>query len=236
MPVSSVDLTKMVNYENEAKKWNWILASDSIVDGTKESDPIEPEAKAWDPTKLQAYSWVWVGTDVDPFSATRINWWWSFFKDNILQTNMFWFVDIDGNPLKTEWFGKLFLTKKVYKWLNIEAEYTFTWSGNNVMKFWLSFAWKTKNWWYKITVLPLNSTWQSIWESFDVKVWWNRKIWDKWSLSAFVDVTWLKSFYWETEFAYNFWENIAAFAQVRYGGLIEDPFLRGVGWVRLNIK
>lgn len=118
-------------------------------------------------------------------------------------------------------------------WFNIDAEYVFTWSGNNVMKFWLSFAGKTKNWWYKITVLPMNSSWKA----FNVKVWWSTKIWDNWNLSAFIDVDWInKSFYWETEFVYDFWKNIAWFVQARYGGPIEDPFLRWIGWIRLNIK
>jgi hypothetical protein len=29
--------------------------------------------------------------------------------------------------------------------------------------------------------------------------------------------------------------NLALFAQARYGGLIKEPFVQGVAWIRLNI-
>jgi len=122
---------------------------------------VDEGKKELDVTKFQIYEWIWIWTKQDPFNAMRIQWWWTLLKWNkILETGMFWFFDIDWNPLETKWFGKLMLNKKIYKWLGTWAEYTFTWSWNNVTKLWLFYAWKTIN--------VIVSAWRKVWKNWNI--------------------------------------------------------------------
>ena len=229
----AISIIKEGNSEGFSDEWK---NKDKTSTDPIKTDSITIDEQSGDSAEIQAYLGAWVWMQDKPFSALRIQGWSSLFKDNILQTDVFWFVDIDGNPLENTWYGELCLSKDIYKGVAIEATYVFTWSGNNEMKFWLSYGGILKNGWYKVAAYPISFSWK-LWKSFDIILEWSTKIWKKWNMSSFIEIYWLdKSFYWETEFAYDFWKHIAWFVQARYGGPIKDPFLTWLAWIRLNIK
>ncbi|MDR0650637.1 MAG: hypothetical protein LBG59_04475 [Candidatus Peribacteria bacterium] len=93
-----------------------------------------------------------------------------FFKGDILQTDMYAFMDMDGNPLTSIPFGKVQLSKQIYKGWNIEGIYTFTGKGNNTMQYGISYAGALPEGGYKLKLLPLNHNGNPLDTSFDISL------------------------------------------------------------------
>ncbi len=221
----------------------WVEKFILIKDITTASLSETPKA---DYAMLQIDQWAKIGTNTKLTSATRISAYGSFWKK--LNTSAFAFMNLDGNPLKTKWFGKLSLSQQVYKWLNLEGVYTFaTWT--NIVHFWVSYTQKMADWSVKLTLLPLSTEWKAftVGLSFNQSLW---KEWKWWKLSSFVQVDFLdKQAYWETEWSktlgqpgkQNLASHLAAFVQTRYGGAKTEEwkskgFVQGVTGLRLKIN
>jgi hypothetical protein len=106
----------------------------------------------------------------DVYSTAKAEVAGSFFKGGVLQTDMYAFMDMDGNPLKSAPYGQVHLSKQVYKGLNIEGLYEFTGTGKNPMKYGISYAGNLPNGGYKLKLLPLNHDGKPLGTSFDVSL------------------------------------------------------------------
>ena len=190
-----------------------------------EPDPEwdEPVTEWWEekhidgkesPVKFTVSSWVWYTIGWKAFRWNRVTGSWQLFKGQKWETDFFWFIDLDS-PLKTKGCGKITLSKKLYKWIGLEWDYTFTWTGTNIARFGLWYRGQMWDGSYKIVAYPLNTNWSPI--SAKVQIW--TKVWKNWRLDSFIFVDFDgHSYISETEYAHKLAKWIALFVQARFSG------------------
>ncbi len=180
----------------------------------------KPEPVKDSPTKFSIESWVWYSIWWKAFRWNRVVWSWTLFKGQKWETNFFWFIDLDS-PLESKWCGKITLSKSLYKWISLEWDYTFTWTGTNIARFGFGYGGKMWDGSYKVVAYPLNTNWSPI--AAKVQFW--KKFWKNGRLDSFVFVDFGKhSYISETEYAHYLARWIAWFIQLRLNGKFDGKF------------
>lgn len=221
--------------DDESKKgWKWEIKGDKEERSQEaETDKIQKEA----PVKFSFQTWVGYQIWWKAFRWNRVVWSWQLFKWTKWETDFFWFIDLD-DPIKTKWQGKITLSKKIYEWISLDWDYTFTWSWTNIARFWLWYRGKMWPWTYKIVAYPLNSNWSPI--AAKVQVW--LKLWKNWRVDSFVFVDFdTKGYISETEYTHKLAKWIALFIQARLSGIYDWDFTSKdsqsiVTWLKFDIK
>ena len=234
------DATRFMDSSTKAWEWVWIEPDPEWAD-TEELEPTDwwsdTVKEQESPTKFTISTWLWYSIWWKTYMSNRIAWSWQLFKWTKWELNAYAHIDYD-DPMHSTWSWKVTLWKTIYKWLSLDWDYTFTWTGWNVVRLWLWYGWKIGEWQYAIKVFPLNTNWSPI--AVKVALW--TRVWENWQLSSFVFVDFgNNSYYWETEYAHRIAKWIALFAQARYWWIMDWNFTgtdsqKLVWWVKIDIK
>lgn len=223
---------KAISLEDAVK-----LLDDEWWAETEEEDGpwIEPDPGI--PTKFSVYTWVGYTVGWDVKWVNRIQWSGEMLSWTKWAIKITWIADLD-DPMHSKWSWKVILWKSLYKWITLDWDYTFTWTGWNIFRFGIWYGGQIGKWVYWIKLFPLNTNWSSI--SAKVFLW--TRVWEWWELSSFVLVDFdKKSYYWETEFTQKLAEWIALFVQTRLWWTLDGRFWSWdsqsvLWWVRFDIK
>ena len=245
--VSSVDegakVTEVMQPWTRLDEERTITLGDAIQSMCNESEEINQKGRQWDeslskaPTKFTVSTWVGYTVGWDVKWVNRIQWSGEVFHWTKWATKITWIVDLD-DPMHSKWSWKLILWKNIYKWISLDWDYTFTWTGWNIFRFGLWYGGKIWQWVYWIKLFPLNTNWSPI----AVKVFTWSKLWKGWEISSFMVIDLGKqSYYWETEYTQKLVEWIALFLQARLWWTLDGRFWAWdsqniLWWVRIDIK
>ena len=100
-------------------------------------------------------------TGWDALRVNRFVWSGKLFKGSKWEISVLWIADLD-DPLSSKWSWKLILWKKLYKGISLDWDYTFTWTGKNILRFGFWYKGQIWKWVYKIELFPLNTNWSPI--------------------------------------------------------------------------
>ena len=231
-------------FDANSGEWVWI-EPDPDPDEERDETEIEPETdqKWWpekvpegSPTKFTISTWVWYAIGWQAFMWNRIAWSGKLFQGTAWETIVYSHMDFD-DPLHSKWSWKLTLSKSIYKWISLDWDYTFTWSGWNVVRLWIWYGWKLWEWMYWVKIYPLNTWWSPI----SAKVSYTTKIWQDWQLSSFIFVDFDNmQYYSETEYVQRIIEWIWLFLQTRLWWIIDGSIGSDsqtiVWWVKISVK
>ena len=228
----------------DEKKWSaidWATATKWIAIKTWDEwasqwdeDEKEPWITGWDGDKdkeikekaelsanFSRQTWVWYSVNGwDALWVNRFIWSGKLFKGKLWEISVLWIADLD-DPLNSKWSWKLLLWKKLYKWLSLDWDYTFSGTWNNVFRFGLWYGGKLWDGSYGVKIFPLNTNGSPI----AAKVSLSTKVWKSWSLSSFVSVDFdTMGYYWEAEYTHQLAKWVAAFVQARLMWTMDGEF------------